>query len=80
MMNVAREWKTCKWKFWLEDKWNDKNIIIDWLKLEDMMVEALHSFHLTDNEKLRVITELIDSFTRKGQFPECDYLPHPGIF
>ena len=54
-------------KVWERGKWHSR---VDWLDMEQFTVDVLRSKELTDKEKVRILKEVIDAYTRRGHFAE----------
>lgn len=58
----------------LGKKWQEKPGKIDWLGLEDLLVEILNTDDTAD-ERVALAKEALDAFTRRGHFIDQ---PHYG--
>lgn len=56
----------------IDEMWNSKRGIIDWLILEQFIADTLSS-ELNDKDKVAACKEALDAITRRGHFGPWDY-------
>lgn len=52
----------------LDALWTTKPKMVDWLDMEQCMCDLLSSTWLTDEQKVRLMQQVIDVYTRRGHF------------
>jgi hypothetical protein len=53
-----------------DDQWNVKKPKMDWLGMENLLVDILKRSELSEHDKLLAVQECIDAFTRRGHFDQ----------
>lgn len=57
----------------LDRQWHAKTIKIDWLSYEGFVVDVLKS-DLSQEEKIALVKEALDAWTRRGHFNPREFL------
>lgn len=67
-MSRIKDLTTERTKAIIERAWENKSIKSNWLALEEMMVSILDSELMTDSDKIPLLKETIEAYTKRGHF------------